>query len=615
MNERQSSTETTKTEMRTFWSKQWRIPVPDDWPSSVELLKGYLWGFQEHFQIAANSLLEQSLDLVGLKTETRVIVFGLDEANDGYKVGLMEHDKDLLEANWSALGPATAMGFWNSDELNSLQTDPRIDELQRTARLNRHRGEAIRGILQDVPSLVSFRLSVGMPARAHELPVYVVIAVPWSAYNQAPRLQTKMRDRFRVTQSLIDGVIDEIHALAWRACFIPDAGDGFGVLGASPNEIARRAAARLVSSVLLCSGYHINSGSDDIISAISALPYEGRAGSGRILLADANNQHVDRLAILTEAVPLRSIRAMRKLLEAAGPAGDVLVNDGDAVGFGVLSSDYPEWDESAFHIEMLARGRWSLIAGSCPLIEVVDGRPVLPGSPFARDTFADLSERLLGTSEVSDLERIIELACNHPHGTMLIFSSNAELESRRLSAQAWRIEPRKLSSALLRQFMDIDGALLFDPTGRCHAIAVILDGEAADKGDRSRGSRFNNAIRYQDSSVPESVVIVVSTDGTIDVLPNIPARVSRRYVAETVRAFADDVAAGLTDENWAALNRQREIVLAHRFYLSQDQCDIANRALQDLHSAQLGAGGFALVSPTLRPNPEMNASYFLAENR
>jgi hypothetical protein len=55
------------------------------------------------------------------------------------------------------------------------------------------------------------------------------------------------------------------------------------------------------------------------------------------------------------------------------------------------------------------------------------------------------------------------------------------LEAARLSAQATLIEPALLSPELLRQATGIDGAVLFDPDGTCHALGVILDGTATAK--------------------------------------------------------------------------------------------------------------------------------------
>ena len=79
---------------------------------------------------------------------------------------------------------------------------------------------------------------------------------------------------------------------------------------------------------------------------------------------------------------------------------------------------------------------------------------------------------------------------------MLVISERAADEAARLGSQALTVEPTRLDDSLVRQVTGIDGAVLVDPSGRCHAIGVILDGTATGAGDRSRGARYNSAVKY-----------------------------------------------------------------------------------------------------------------------
>src|SRR3546814_14995617 len=79
---------------------------------------------------------------------------------------------------------------------------------------------------------------------------------------------------------------------------------------------------------------------------------------------------------------------------------------------------------------------------------------------------------------------------------MIVIAEDAESEALRLDAQGTNIQPAQLSVELLRQASAIDGSILMDPQGYCHAIGVILDGHANDQCTPSRGSRFNSAVRY-----------------------------------------------------------------------------------------------------------------------
>jgi hypothetical protein len=72
----------------------------------------------------------------------------------------------------------------------------------------------------------------------------------------------------------------------------------------------------------------------------------------------------------------------------------------------------------------------------------------------------------------------------------------------------------------LDHLTNMDGGVLVDPQGRCHAIAVILDGLAGKKiGTPARGSRYNNSVRYlAGKNVPPTIVLCYSSDGDIKIL-------------------------------------------------------------------------------------------------
>jgi DNA integrity scanning protein DisA with diadenylate cyclase activity len=63
--------------------------------------------------------------------------------------------------------------------------------------------------------------------------------------------------------------------------------------------------------------------------------------------------------------------------------------------------------------------------------------------------------------------------------------------------------------------------VLIDPHGTCYAIGAILDGLATEKGDSSRGSRYNSALRYVESSDYPCLAVVVSEDGLVDVITSV----------------------------------------------------------------------------------------------
>lgn len=102
----------------------------------------------------------------------------------------------------------------------------------------------------------------------------------------------------------------------------------------------------------------------------------------------------------------------------------------------------------------------------------------------------------------------------------MVISAEAAAELTRLKNQATPIEPCVLTPKLLGHLTGIDGAVLVGTDGFCHAIGVILDGQATSKGDPGRGARFNSAIRYVESAKGRGIstmATVVSEDGGVDV--------------------------------------------------------------------------------------------------
>ena len=106
---------------------------------------------------------------------------------------------------------------------------------------------------------------------------------------------------------------------------------------------------------------------------------------------------------------------------------------------------------------------------------------------------------------------------------MLVITPAAAAEATRLGRQPMPIEPCRLTPEMLRPLTEIDGAVLLDDRGVCHAAGVILDGIASENGTPSRGARYNSAIRFTDTlkqrDAGPCLTVIISKDGTIDYYP------------------------------------------------------------------------------------------------
>ena len=449
-----------------------------------------------------------------------------------------------------------------------------------------------------------------LPTRVDDYDVHVVISVDRASLARVPQLQTTTRDRFRIYPSLVHAIIHDALTRASRGLFMPDPGKELEVLAARPTEIVQSAAASFVRSIFGCAGYWFAERSGALVSAISALPYEGRPGTGRLVIAKADHPAIDVLMKFSEAVDIENTRAARKLLEASGSEGDLLSTGEKVLGLGRLTAAYDAATETAFIVSVTARGTWELSHADQVLMTVRDGTPQLPRPPLNTAYFADIVERRLPGADQSGLLLLAEAAGQHQHGAMLVISSDAAGEAQRLAPQAWTVEPVLLAPELLSQLTSMDGGVLVDSQGRCHAIGVILDGRACGGEDPARGSRFNNAIRYLEGGAPQAVVVVYSADGGIDILPYLRPRVKPSTVQGAVGKYLDLATPGERQSGRADAWDQ---VKRLKFYLSEDQCRLLNEARAALDRWDEEHDHFRAIEPELAPNPDMNETYWLPE--
>jgi len=291
------------------------------------------------------------------------------------------------------------------------------------------------------------------------------------------------------------------------------------VLDRDYNEVLRGAGRRLMLRISP-GGTH---GLYDACLGVAALRHEGGEGQGTMLLGRRKHPAIVPVLTLETPVPLRDHRSIRKLLELTeGDTG--LVSDAASVfGLGhAVADDEPGYEPLAT-VHFTNHYGWELRHAGHTLMRVVSNTPRLPQGKVQADNFTRAARQVfpdLDDAHVGYLWELALEASGQSHGTMLCISAGARGEAERLRRQCFRVVPRPMTTAVLRQATCIDGAVLIEPGGTCFAIGVILDGQATEKGDSSRGARYNSAVRYVSSSPYPCLAIVVSEDGWIDLLPS-----------------------------------------------------------------------------------------------
>lgn len=154
-----------------------------------------------------------------------------------------------------------------------------------------------------------------------------------------------------------------------------------------------------------------------------------------------------------------------------------------------------------------------------------------------------LDKLKLTNTEMADLVKVIELLSEESHGTSVVFMEEDILtgggiklgEVDRLNQKNRCIKiygvgdsescgiNLKLHLKDMKGITSIDGAIMADMKGNVHAIGAILDGEAMEAGNVSRGARYNSVQNYitviKRKNVASNIFgVIVSEDGDVNLV-------------------------------------------------------------------------------------------------
>ncbi|MEU3649277.1 hypothetical protein AB0E59_38295 [Lentzea sp. NPDC034063] len=573
-------------------------------------IRQFMWEWQHFFRHSVENSLQRALEKIGFDGDPEVLVIGFDTTGEKVLPVCIEPENGSFgNLRFEPSIQTRAQDLFSTDpEQNFYISDPRLHRERRLHLFDRAHAKALIEALQNSGpgSGRTFFCSNSTVVAGYR--VYVAVGIITAELSEVPQLKRTELDRIPILPSLVHAVVYEVLGRATRALNQPDPGKDLLGLDTGDDEIVRSATSATVRSVLTATGQIFARGRERHLNTISSLPYERRFANGRIVFSDAENPFLNVHLRLAKAVSLSDTHSVRKMLEASSSEVSLL-SDGDHVyGFGTVKDDYDAETESIFVMTSTERGAWEVSHGDLSLFTVTDGAGRLSVSPLNPKNFADTVRRLIPNADISALLNLAEAASKNDHGAMLIISADAPGEAARLSPQAWMVTPIALNSGLAQQLTRIDGGILVDAHGKCHAIGVILDGTANGIGTPSRGSRFNNAVRYLDSSPPPTVVVVYSTDGHIDVLPKLMPQVERYKVSDALAAYVEIVSKEQFDFEIA--NRAWDKLLRFKFYLSDEQCEIANSARRRLEEMRNATSSIRISERDLRPNPSMNDSFW-----
>ena len=570
-----------------------------------DVIDQFMWGFQQSFRFEIQWVTEQALSQVGVPLEVEdvtAVLVGIAQ-DQGLRHQICVEPEDGLLTNYHLIGVIdNAAALYRADpESNVFHTDQRIHDMRQKRTFLQSRGSAIvesigaSGMFKGL----SFFVSSSAPIGGYE--VHSCIGIPSKALDSLPAFEESVVNRVYTGRSLQHEVIAECLRRADKALYLPDPGAGLLTLG-SPEEIINAAAEQFSKGAT----WRTAGMTTDLFSTVNAfasLTYE-RAGAGGHLVI-TSKQNVDRGLKVRFQRPVRlsDARSMRKLLELSDSSMLVLSDYQYAYGLGSICSA-----PDVVEITITGHAKWELSVNGESFLRVSYGNATLPRPPFDFERLKDVAERTVGSVDLNRIWEIIEQAQVSGHGTTIVVSNDPEGEADRLGREAVPIVADHLGATETVRLGLVDGALLLGPDGRCHAFAVILDGNATALGDRARGSRFNSAVRYQSTTEIGSFLVVISDDGSVDLIPQLKPRVYRDEVEAAVQAFC--ACAGSVPVDGEAFAKTYNRVRSLAFYLDGDQCLRVNESHDKEMCRRLEAGGIAMLDRILDTDPMMKESYF-----
>ena len=482
-----------------------------------------MWEHQSLFRVSAQLFAEGVFNLLDRSLRPEVFLVGfaagreaeapeavvLEPASHRYTPADFRHVKTraaMLEANAGPQGSVYHLHPNDHDrsekqhwyELVCQATESTIQELTIT------RGENRRSFCSGPVSLQGYLVTVVLQLAADCYDGYYALPKPGSG---------------RPINLPHAAVLEFMHDCS-RALREADTADNDQpVLDRDYNELLRSAGRRLMLRVAPA-GTH---GLYDACNGVAALRHEGDEAIGTMLVSRRLHPAVVPVLTLETPVPMRDHRSIRKLLELS-EGHTALISDASHVfGLGQLVPQSDSQFEPLVTVHFTNHYSWEVSHAGHVLMRVVSNTPRLPQGQVAADNFARVIRIVFPDLNVDGTDYLWDLAqkaTTQPNGTILVISAGAAHEAQRLTRQCFRVVPRIMTPTVLRLVTNIDGAVLIEPNGICHAIGAILDGLATAKGDSSRGSRYNSALRYVNSSKYPVLAVVVSEDGWIDLLPS-----------------------------------------------------------------------------------------------
>lgn len=577
-----------------------------------------MWGYQQHIRISLQVSAESLFNEIDKKLRPKIFLLGIltDKRDDRHPICIEPEDYGY---SVNAFAEVNSL----AQELEKVNEESRILHSHPVAQKNHEKRistnalrEALYKILKKEDLYGDTEKFISYPTYIEGFLVFVVLELDKNTLNSYYSLtKEKFNDRYKISRSFIESAIDTY--LKESSIALKDPNKGIGAIERPADELLRESGKQFMYSISQAGenfdGLH---GLYDACNTISSLKYEGADGLGKMIIARKDHPNIRLTLQLEEPIEVRDYRKVRKFLELSNDNAVIISDSALIYGLGEQTGKYNPKNESLFVINFISHFKWEVLHDNNPMMIVEYRQPNLPKDRIDRVKFYSDLKRIFKDIVKNQLDNLWDItteATKQKHGTMLVISNNAKAEAERLGKQSFSLNPLILTVGIVQQITSIDGSVLIDKDGICHAIGVILDGLATDKGDSSRGARYNSAIRYYEhfGTKHPTVLVIISEDGMINLIPNLRPQIKHSDILDAIKKFEE-----MNKEEKIArkyFNQAMTYFQNVAFYLTADECYKINSLRKKIEEADKDIDGVRIVYNDIKPNPEMNDSYYIDE--
>lgn len=580
------------------------------------IIEYFMWGYQQHIRISLQVSAESLFNEIDKKLRPKIFLLGIltDTRDDRHPICIEPEDYGYSVNSFAEVNTL-------AQELEKVNEESRIFHSHPVAQKNHEKRistnalrEAIDKILKKEDLYGDTEKFISYPTYIEGFLVFVILELDKITLNSYYSLtKEKFNDRYKISRSFIESAIDTY--LKESAIALKDPNKGISAIERPADELLRESGKQFMYSISQAGenfyGLH---GLYDACNTISSLKYEGADGLGKMIIAKKDHPNIRLTLQLKEPIKVSDYRKVRKFLELSNDNAVIISDSALIYGLGEQTGKYNPKSESLFVINFISHFKWEVLHDNNSMMIVEYRQPNLPKDRIDRAKFYSDLKRIFNDIDKNQLDNLWDItteATKQKHGTMLVISDNVKAEAERLGKQSFSLNPLKLTVGIVQQITSIDGSVLIDKDGICHAIGVILDGIATDKGDSSRGARYNSAIRYYEhfGTKHPTVLVIISEDGMINLIPNLRPQVKHSDILDAIKKFEQ-----LSKEENVArkyFNQAMTFFQNVEFYLTADECEKINSLRKQIESAEKDIEGVRIVYDDFKPNKEMNDSYYI----